>query len=206
MTKFGPITKYFQITAVVGVFVGLAFLRQILGYNNVQANINNQVVNSATPNSLVVPMSTPFTINNRRGEDNEDDEDFRRVARVTPVVTALPVSSATPATVAVIPPTASAQSGQYRDGTYTGQIADAYYGNVQVQLVVGGGKITKVNVLQFPNDNGTSRSINNQAMPILQQEVIQVQSGNINAVSGASASSQAFSQSLNSAIQQAKVV
>jgi uncharacterized protein with FMN-binding domain len=43
-------------------------------------------------------------------------------------------------------------------------------------------------------------------MPILQQEVIQVQSGNINAVSGASASSQAFSQSLNSAIQQAKVV
>src|SRR5579884_905914 len=28
--------------------------------------------------------------------------------------------------------TQSAQQGQYKDGTYTGSIADAYYGNVQV--------------------------------------------------------------------------
>lgn len=203
MTKFGPITKYFQITAVVTVFVGLAFLRQILGYNNVSPVANNQLASNATPNSLIIPSSTPLVIINRRGEE---DDDFRRVARATPVATALPVVSTVPTSVAIATPKPSVQSGQYKDGTYTGPVADAYYGNVQVQLVVGGGKIVKVNVLQFPNDNGTSRSINGQAMPMMQQEVIQAQSGKVNAVSGASASSQAFSQSLNSAIQQARLI
>lgn len=186
MKKIGPITKYFQITAVMAGFVGLALLRQLLGYNNVSPIVNNQVTDNATPNSLIVSTGTPPAIINRRGEE----DNLRRVVSATPVATAKPTVT----------------NQKFKDGTYTGSLADAYYGNVQVQLVVSSGKIAKVNIMQFPNDNGTSRSINNQAMPMLQQEVIQAQSGNVNAVSGASASSQAFSQSLNSAIQQARVI
>ena len=92
----------------------------------------------------------------------------------------------------------------YKDGSYTGIVADAYYGNIQVQATIAGGKITNVQFLQFPNDNGTSLGINQQADPMLAQEAIQAQNANVNVVSGASDSSQAFTQSLQSALNQAK--
>ncbi len=95
-------------------------------------------------------------------------------------------------------------SGTYKDGTYTGSAADAYYGNIQVQVTIGGGKISDVQFLQSPNDNGTSRFINSQAMPLLRQEAIAAQSAQVDVVSGASDSSQAFQQSLASALQQAR--
>lgn len=100
---------------------------------------------------------------------------------------------------------AAAQSGQYKNGTYTGQSVNVYYGNVQVQAVIQGGQIADVLFLQYPSDRSTSRSINGQAMPLLKQEAIQAQSANVNGVSGASATSQGFVQSLSDALSQARV-
>lgn len=100
-------------------------------------------------------------------------------------------------------PTAQTARGKYKNGTYTGSIADAFYGNIQVQAVISGGKITDVIFLQSPNDRGTSIAINSQAMPLLKQEAIQAQSAQVSGVSGASASSGAFVQSLGDALQQA---
>jgi uncharacterized protein with FMN-binding domain len=71
------------------------------------------------------------------------------------------------------------------------------------KAIVAGGKITDVKFLQYPNDNRTSISINSQAMPYLTQEAIQAQSANVNTVSGASATSGAFRQSLQAALAQA---
>lgn len=111
--------------------------------------------------------------------------------------------TAAPQTSQNTPSTAS--SGQrYKDGTYTGSTADAYYGNIQVQVTISGGKITDVAFLQYPNDNGTSQFINSQAMPMLKSEAIQAQSASVDVVSGASDSSQAFQQSLSNALQQAQ--
>jgi len=93
---------------------------------------------------------------------------------------------------------------QYKDGTYTGSLADAYYGNVQVDATVSGGKITSVKFLQYPNTHSYSVDLNNQAMPYLQQEAIQAQNANVQVVSGATFTSQAFAQSLASALSQAK--
>lgn len=95
-------------------------------------------------------------------------------------------------------------SAHYKDGTYTGSVADAYYGNIQVQVSVSGGKLIGVQFLQHPNDNPTSSFINSQAMPILRSEALQAQSANVQGVSGASDSSTAFQQSLASALQQAQ--
>ena len=92
----------------------------------------------------------------------------------------------------------------YKDGSYTGTVANAFYGNIQVQAIIAGGKIKNVQFLQFPNDNGTSIGINQQADPMLTQEAIQAQNANVDIVSGASDSSQAFIQSLQSALDQAK--
>lgn len=96
------------------------------------------------------------------------------------------------------------KSGLYSDGTYTGSVADAYYGNVQVQAVVSNGKIVDVRFLDYPQDRGTSIRINSVAMPYLTQEAIQAQSANVNGVSGASDTSAAFRQSLASALVKAR--
>lgn len=128
---------------------------------------------------------------------------------VTPSAAVIPVSTAivTP-TNAPIPtiqktPTPTPSSG-LKDGTYTGQAADAFYGLIQVQATIASGRITNVQFLQAPSDRGTSIEINAQADPILAQEAIQAQNANVNIVSGATDSSQAFVQSLQSALDQAK--
>ena len=91
----------------------------------------------------------------------------------------------------------------YKDGSYTGSIANAYYGNVQVKATISGGKITDVAFLQYPDTHSTSVYINQQAMPYLQQEAIQAQSSRVNIISGATYTSQAFIQSLSDALSQA---
>ncbi len=92
----------------------------------------------------------------------------------------------------------------YRDGTYTGDSVDAYYGNVQVAAVIQGGRISDVRFLDHPQDRSRSVAINNYAMPNLTSEAIQAQSANVDVVSGATATSDAFVQSLASALVQAK--
>lgn len=96
-------------------------------------------------------------------------------------------------------------SGQYKNGEYTGNVADAYYGNVQVKAIIAGGKITDVQFLQYPHDRRTSVEINSQAMPMLKQEAIQVQNAQVNTVTGATQTSRAFRESLQSALDQAKI-
>jgi uncharacterized protein with FMN-binding domain len=97
----------------------------------------------------------------------------------------------------------SSSTSSYKDGTYTGTVEDAYYGSVQVQVIISGGKITDVQFLQYPNDRSTSRIINGAAMPQLTQEAIQAQTANVDGVSGATDTSQAFIASLGSALTQA---
>ncbi len=99
------------------------------------------------------------------------------------------------------PPVNSINS--YKDGTYTGNAADAFYGYIQVQIAVNNKKITNVNFLQYPNDRQRSNMINTYAMPILKQEAIQAQNAHVDIVSGATDSSKAFIESLNSALSNA---
>jgi uncharacterized protein with FMN-binding domain len=93
--------------------------------------------------------------------------------------------------------------GPYKDGKFIGNVADAYYGYVQVQVNITGGKISDVIFLQYPNDRRTSIEINSQAMPYLKQEAISAQSAKVNYVSGATQTSRAFKESLSGALQQA---
>ncbi len=95
-------------------------------------------------------------------------------------------------------------SGQYINGSYTGSPANAYYGAVQVEAIVRNGQLADIKFLQYPNSHSTSVFINQQAMPYLIQEAIQSQNANIDGVSGATFTSQAFVQSLTSALVQAK--
>lgn len=113
----------------------------------------------------------------------------------------VPVSKPTPIVSKPIP----TQTGLYRNGNYTGDVADASYGYVQVVATISGGKISDVNFLDYPQDRPESLRKSNRAMPILRSEAITIQDSNVDTVSGASFTSQAYRESLASALVQAKI-
>ena len=105
---------------------------------------------------------------------------------------------------ALTPTSASSTSAPiYKDGTYTGSSADAQWGIVQVKVVIQNGKITAVPFLQYPNERDRSVSINSYADPQLSSEAVQAQSANVDVVTGATDTSEAFMQSLSDALSQA---
>ncbi len=123
-------------------------------------------------------------------------------AYVAPTPT--PTSTDNGQTVGTTGPTPTpTPTSQYKDGTYTGKVADAYFGNLQVKAIVTGGKLADVQFLQYPNDNTESKQINTRSNALLKTEAIQSQSAQVNVVSGATQSSQAFVESLKSALSQA---
>lgn len=91
----------------------------------------------------------------------------------------------------------------YADGTFTGSPADAYYGTIQIQAIVQNGRLVNIKVLQYPSDRRTSVQINRQALPMLRDEVVQAQSANVDIISGATLTSEAFIRSIGSALRQA---
>jgi len=88
------------------------------------------------------------------------------------------------------------------NGVFTGRTVEMEYGPVQVAIDVQGGKITDVKAMQYPVDRPRSQFINSQAIPLLRSEVLQAQSANVNVISGATFTSEAFAASLQAAIAQ----
>ncbi|MHB1769928.1 MAG: FMN-binding protein [Minisyncoccota bacterium] len=125
-------------------------------------------------------------------------------ATQSPARTSGATSVASSGSASAPPPPAAAAQGAYKDGTYTGSVADAYYGPVEVQATIKGGALNNVSFLLYPNGHQTSVYINEQVMPMLTQEAISAQSANVNGISGATFTSQAFQQSLAVALRKAK--
>jgi uncharacterized protein with FMN-binding domain len=103
------------------------------------------------------------------------------------------------------PPAASAQGGAQAagSGTVTGDAAQTQYGAVQVRLTVSNGKITQAEAVQAPK-GGQSDQITANAVPKLNQAAVAAQSADIDAVSGATYTSNGYKESLQSAIDKAK--
>ncbi|HEY6758535.1 MAG TPA: FMN-binding protein [Baekduia sp.] len=86
---------------------------------------------------------------------------------------------------------------------YTGKAYSAHqWGTVQVRIRVSGGRIVNVGAV-YPNHKQRSITINTRAIPILKREVLKAQSANVQYVSGASDTSEAYKSSLQSAISKA---
>jgi uncharacterized protein with FMN-binding domain len=95
-------------------------------------------------------------------------------------------------------------STRLKDGTYTGQSTDTRWGPVQVRITVSGGRITAADAVDYPMNNGRDQEINRFAIPQLQNETLQAQSAQIDMVSGATYTSEGYTTSLQSAIDQAR--
>lgn len=85
------------------------------------------------------------------------------------------------------------------DLTVNGTAEDNGFGPVQVQVKIAGGRIVDVSTLELPGDRHSDR-INSYAVPQLRQEVIDAQSAHIDTVSGATATSEAYTRSLQAAL------
>lgn len=100
--------------------------------------------------------------------------------------------------------TSTSTSGKYKDGTYTGSSTSTRWGDVQVQITISGGKLTKISVLNSPNSEQKSIEINEQALPTYKSEAIKAQSANIQQISGATETYKGFTGSLQNALNQAE--
>ncbi|MER5464422.1 FMN-binding protein [Streptomyces sp. NPDC002668] len=104
-----------------------------------------------------------------------------------------------------VPPTGSASAGAGAAGgrTVLGDVAGTQYGDVQVQLTLSGGRITGAQAVKAPSADPRSRQIAAGAIPKLNQAVMTAQSAQIDAVSGASYTSEGYIKSLQSALDKA---
>ncbi len=123
----------------------------------------------------------------------------------TPARLGLPAGAAAasaPPTPASGPSAAGSGAGQAAaTRSATGREVNYYYGVLSVRVTVSGSRITRVRI-GYLDDGGNPRSqfIDQQAIPLLEQQAMAAQSASIQGVSGASYTSAGFDQSLQSAL------
>ncbi|MDE2019366.1 MAG: FMN-binding protein [Patescibacteria group bacterium] len=194
--------KYLVSLAVILLFVFYVALNKqnsatiasplSTGGSSSGAAVTTTVPAGSTPNQNAIGGG----ISENNGE-NESGDDGAPVQNT-------PVASKPTVPPAPKPAPSPASTGLYKNGNYIGPVTDAFYGNLQVVAVVQGGKLADVQFPVYPSDSGHSLEVSQIALPQLRQEAIQSQSANVNIVSGATQTSQAFQQSLAAALAQAK--
>lgn len=86
------------------------------------------------------------------------------------------------------------------DGTYDGSVVNTRFGTVQVQAVISGGKITDVIAVKLTDADRKSIQISQQVAPMVRSEVLTEQSAHVANISGGTYTTQAYLQSLQSAL------
>ena len=104
-------------------------------------------------------------------------------------------TSSQAATTAPAPATSGA-----KDGTFDGSVVNTRFGTVQVQAVITGGKITDVIAVKLTDAGRQSVAISQQVAPMVRSEVLTAQSAKVANISGGTYTTQAYLQSLQSAL------
>lgn len=101
--------------------------------------------------------------------------------------------------------TGSTATGSTVSHSYTGAEEETPFGPVEVSISVRGGKLTGVTVLEVPDRGGYEQGIVQEVVPELTSEAISSQGKSVDAVSGATYTSNAYIQSLQSALDAAGI-
>ncbi|MET8679755.1 FMN-binding protein [Streptomyces sp. NPDC004647] len=97
------------------------------------------------------------------------------------------------------------QGGGAAPRTVTGSAVETDYGVVQVKITMSGDRLTAATAVRSPSSTPRSKEITSSAVPRLDQAAVAAQSAEIDAVSGASYTSQGYVASLQSALDKAGV-
>ena len=106
----------------------------------------------------------------------------------------------TPAATPAATPSARAVAGTGAARSAVGASEQFGYGLLDVKVTVSGTRITDVSVPTLEVAEFTSQQICEQAIPMLRSEVLTAQSARIDAVSGATYTSEAYAASLQAAL------
>lgn len=87
--------------------------------------------------------------------------------------------------------------------TYLGDEVMTRFGVVQVKITVADGSITAADAVQAPMRDRHDQMINARAVPVYNSEAVDAQAADIDAVSGATVTWEGYTESLQSAIDQA---
>lgn len=203
------VKKFFLSLIVIFGFISYA-IRQRSGLTDASKNTTVPQTTQQTQPADQNPVKTNNSVRRRLFGGDEEGENGRFAAPSTGTGS----TNSTPSTTTPSRSTSAntrtpsgmvrgGMMGKYKDGTYTGAAADAYYGNIQVRAMIQNSRLADVKFLQHPSDRQTSIAINSRAMPYLRSEAISAQNANVDIVTGATDSSLAFRQSLASALSQA---
>ena len=89
--------------------------------------------------------------------------------------------------------------------TYPGSVAITKRGPVQVAIAVVDGRLVAVAVLASPTNGDYDIKVNAHALPLLEEQALAAQSADIDTVSGATVTSDGYRESLQAAIDAAKL-
>lgn len=113
------------------------------------------------------------------------------------------VSPPTTPSPSTTPTTASPSTTTLAPRSFTGQDVQYRYGDIQIQVTMVGTRITQISIPRESATDSRSRSINSQAVRVLSREALAAQSLSFDVVSGATFTSDAFAQTLQTALGQA---
>ncbi len=88
-------------------------------------------------------------------------------------------------------------------GTVTGPVVNYGYGELAARVAISHGRITGVSVPVLKTAEQFSQELADRYIPVLRQEVLAAQSARIQAVSGATYTSEAYAQSVQAALDKA---
>ncbi|XAS63963.1 FMN-binding protein [Pseudarthrobacter sp. So.54] len=101
--------------------------------------------------------------------------------------------------------TKSSGTGAQGAGTFTGAQVQTRYGSVQVQITVKAGAVSDVTALHLTDEDRRSVQISNRAAPLLRAAVLKAQSAQVQTISGATVTSDAYLTSLQAALDAANL-
>lgn len=153
--------------------------------------------------ALIIGVFIFYSLRYRQSSSATPIADVPRTATAPSTASSPPASTSSGDSTAA-PSATDTPSTRYKDGSYTGSVADAQWGYIQVKAIVKNGKLTDVQYLQYPNERDRSVEINQYADPQLTSEAIQAQSAQVDAITGATDTSFAFMQSLGDALAHAQ--
>lgn len=192
--------KYLQLVVVLTIFFSVVFIRNIrepakqslLGKASASAN-NAPAAGTPTPEPAPTVVITPIV--------DLGPVPMSPAAGVTPV----------PTTTAEQTPVPSPHKWPYlfegsvfRDGAFTGKPSRMNYGELQIQLVMQGGSIEDIVIVEYPYGTPTSERLSGELIPRMVAQARAIQDWDVDAVSGATQTVQAFKRAMVYALRESE--
>ena len=191
------------VLTLTGTVAGLAalfsFKSHVPGVTPVAAATTPAGLSVSAPLSPAASSPAPASASPSKTAKKTTKKTTPKASPTAPASTAPPAAPPSNAPSSPAPPKPPPTTAPAKpSGTFTGPDESTDYGPVQVRITVSNGKITAAS-----DEEQSQDSIGAKAVSQLNSEVLTVQSANVQAVSGATSTSEGYIASLQQAVDQA---